>query len=329
LIRKLRIDIESWPIRGRFTISRGSKTEARVIVATIEEDGIAGRGEAVPYPRYGETVEGVAHAIETLREEIEGGMSRVDLSSHLGPGAARNALNCALWDLQAKKAGAPVWQLAGLGAPRPVITAYTISLDTPEAMAEAAGAALHAPLLKLKLGGGDGADMARMEAIRLARPDARLIVDANEGWTVGELPALMGAARDVGVELIEQPLPAGADDALDGLPRPVPLCADESVHDETSLARLGQRYDMINVKLDKTGGFTHALGLIAVARSENIGVFVGSMVCTSLGIAPAALLAGMADYADLDGPLLLARDRTPGLHYDGTTLHPPEPALWG
>jgi len=316
--------VESWPIAGEFVIARGAKREAAVVVAEVGDGKVSGRGECVPYARYGETVEGVQEAILAMRGALS---DRASLLRQMPAGAARNALDCALWDYEAKRSGTTAAMLAGVAVLRPLITAYTISLDTPEAMAaKAAAAARTMPLLKLKLGGPGDAE--RLSRVRAACPAARLIVDANEAWTPELLPALMAAAAAAGVELIEQPLPAGADAALAG-PRPVPVCADESLHDRASLAALAGRYDGINVKLDKAGGLTEALSLAADARARGLRIMVGCMVATSLSMAPATLLAQDAEWVDLDGPLLLARDRAPALRYEGALVHPPAPQLWG
>lgn len=328
--RRLVVRREDWPIAGTFTISRGSRTTAEVVVVEIHQDGRRGRGECVPYRRYGETREGTVARIESLRAEVEdGALDRPALQRRLGPGAARNALDCALWDLEAKLSGTPAWRLAGLAAPVPAVTAFTIGLDQPEAMAAAAGENRRRPLLKLKLGGGDGKDVLRVRAVREAVPDARLIVDANEAWTPPAFAGYVGELAVLGVELIEQPLPAGADGALDGRDRAVPVCADESAHDVSTLASVARFYDFVNVKLDKTGGLTEALRLTAAARSAGLGIMLGCMAGTSLGMAPAALLAHGARFVDLDGPLLLARDRDPGLRYAGGAVHPPPAELWG
>ena len=315
--------IESFRLAQAFTISRGSKTEARVVTATITRDGITGRGECVPYTRYGETVEGVRDAVAALPP----GTTREALQSLLPPGAARNAADCALWDWEAKRAGRRAWDLAGLPAPGPVVTAFTLSLDAPAAMEAAARANAHRPLLKIKLGPPD--DMPRLEAVRRGSPAASLIVDANEGWTPEVYADLAPHLLRLGVALVEQPLPAGQDEALAHMPRPVPVCADESCHDRASLGALKGRYDMVNVKLDKTGGLTEALLLREEARAMGLGLMVGCMVGTSLAMAPAVLLAQGAQVADLDGPLLLAEDRPTPLAYDERGVHPPEPSLWG
>lgn len=319
----LTLSRESFPLREVFTISRGSKTEAQVLTVTVTREGVTGRGECVPYARYGESLDSVAGAIASLPEDV----TRGALQELLPAGAARNAVDCALWDREAKRAGKPVWQLAGLPAPGPVLTCYTLSLDTPERMRAAAARAADRPILKIKLGGED--DMARLEAVRAGAPKARIVVDANEGWTAEVYAALAPHLRRLGVVLVEQPLPAGADDMLVGIARPVPVCADESCHDRGSLAALRGRYDMINIKLDKAGGLTEALALREAARAEGFGVMVGCMVSTSLSMAPAFLVAQGAEVADLDGPLILARDREPSVAYEGSVMQVPDRALWG
>ena len=325
--RRLSVRLETWPLASAFRISRGAKTESRVVVAEIAEGPHTGRAEAVPYPRYDETPEGTRTEIEGVSDAVEGGLTRAGLLEALPPGAARNALDCALWDLEAKQTGRPAWELAGLEAPEPCVTAVTLSLDTPENMGRAAARHAHLPLLKLKVT-GEG-DLARIEAARTNAPHARLIVDANEGWVPPMLDELLPALATLGVEMVEQPLPAGGDEALAGRRLSLPVCADESCHTRADLPRLKGLYPMVNIKLDKTGGLTEALALAKEAQAMGFRIMVGSMVGTSLSMAPAALLAGFADYVDLDGPLLLARDRTPGLAYDGAVMTPPEPALWG
>ena len=305
-----------------FTISRGSRTEAQVLTCTVEEGGIVGRGECVPYARYGETLE----SVEAQIRSVHGPVNRAGLYT-LPAGAARNALDCALWDLEAKKAGKRVWELAGLPAPGPMITAYTLSLDTPEAMQAQAAKNAHRPLLKIKLGTPD--DMPRLEAVRRGAPDARIIVDANEGWSAAVYADLAPHLVRLGVDLVEQPLPAGEDDALLGMERPVPVCADESCHDRASLPGLKGKYDVVNIKLDKTGGLTEALELRQAALAEGYDVMVGCMVGSSLAMAPATLVAQGASVVDLDGPLLLAEDRDNPLTYDDDGVHPPMAALWG
>ena len=324
----LKVAIEAWPIAGSFTISRGSKTQADVVVVELRDGEYRGRGECTPYPRYGETAAGVAAAIEALRQPLLDGLDRAGLQRLLPSGAARNGLDCAFWDLEAKQSGRPAHVLAGLPAPGPVNTAYTISLGTPEAMAQAARAAAARPLLKIKLGSGDE-DPARIRAIRNAAPATELIVDANEGWTPENLAANLAACAEVGVTLIEQPLPSADDLALAAVAHPIPICADESVHDRATLARLKGKYEAVNIKLDKAGGLTEALALAEDARRLGFEIMVGSMVATSLAVAPAMLLAQRARVVDLDGPLLLAKDRPGGLRFEGSRMYPPEPALWG
>jgi L-Ala-D/L-Glu epimerase / N-acetyl-D-glutamate racemase len=325
--RELSVRVERWPIRGGFTISRGSKREAVVVVATIREGPHQGRGECVPYARYGESVEGVVQSIEACGPGIAQGLDRADLQALLPAGAARNAVDCALWDLEARRSGQSVAELAGLAALHAVETAFTISLAAPEEMAARARDTASYPLLKLKLG-GDG-DEERLAAVRQAVPNARLIADANEAWRASNLERLLASARAAGVELIEQPLPASDDEALEHIDRIVPLCADESVHDRASLAAIARRYDAVNIKLDKTGGLTEALATATEARRLGLKIMVGCMVATSLAMAPALLLAQDADFVDLDGPLLLERDRVPGLAYSSGTIMPAPAALWG
>ncbi len=324
---RLTVAVERFPIAGAFTISRGSRTEAVVVVATLEEGGVRGRGECVPYARYGESVESVAAALEEQTGWIAGGGSRFDLADRMKPGAARNALDCALWDFEAKRTGRPAHELAGLSAPGPVTTAYTLSLGDPEAMEEAARNAAHRPLLKVKLG-GEG-DPERIAAVRRGAPDSRLIVDANEAWRAETIEQNLAACAAANVGLIEQPLPAGDDDLLAEIDRTIPICADESLHDRAGLDALAKRYDAINIKLDKAGGLTEALKLAHEARARGFEIMVGCMVGSSLAMAPAMLLAHHAAYVDLDGPLLLARDREPGLRYEGSTVYPPLLDLWG
>jgi L-alanine-DL-glutamate epimerase-like enolase superfamily enzyme len=321
------VRVERWPIRGGFTISRGSKHEAVVVVAAISDGLNTGHGECVPYGRYGESVEEVVACIEACAAPIARGLSRAGLLSLLSAGAARNALDCALWDLEAKRSGKRAAALAGLHPLHAVPTAFTISLGPPEAMAARAREASTYPLLKLKLG-GEG-DEERLAAVREAVPEMRLIADANEAWRPEQLEGLLKAAAAAGVELVEQPLPAGSDHLLERIARPVPICADESVHDRASLEAIAQRYDAVNIKLDKTGGLTEALVTVAHARALGLKILVGSMVATSLSMAPALLLAQDADWVDLDGPLLLARDRVPGLTYASGLVSPPPPELWG
>ncbi len=326
-MRRLTVEIERWPIAGTFTISRGSRTEAVVVVATITEGETVGRGECVPYARYGETVEGVADLLREQAERVAIGATRTQLLTDMKPGAARNALDCALWDFEAKRTGASIAEIADLPAPRPVTTAYTISLGTPEAMENAARAAAHRPLLKVKLG-GDG-DPARITAVRLGAPDSTLIVDANEAWLPANFEANLAACRAAGVKLIEQPFPAANDEALASFTSDIPICADETMHAREGLDRVARLYQAVNIKLDKTGGLTEALLVKQAAQALGLQIMVGCMVGTSLAMAPAMMLAAEAAYVDLDGPLLLARDRQPGLIYEGSLVHPPAPALWG
>jgi L-Ala-D/L-Glu epimerase len=326
-VMNLSVQIERWPLASAFTISRGSKTEAVVVVAELSDGTHKGRGECVPYARYGESPEGVVAAIEAMRAALMQGLDRAGLQSAVPAGAARNALDCAFWDLEAKRSGRRVFELAGISAPEPRTTAYTISLGPAAAMAEAAARAADRPLLKVKLGSGD--DGERIMAVRRAAPHAELIVDANEGWADDNLVQNLAACAQAGVTLIEQPLPEGRDGALAQIKRPIPVCADESVHDRASLAALAGKYDAINVKLDKTGGLTEALALVAEAEKHGLAIMLGCMVATSLAMAPAMLLAQKASVVDLDGPLLLAKDRPEGLRYVGSAGYPPEPALWG
>ena len=315
--------IESWPLAREFVISRGAKREAHVVVATVSDGRWTGRGECVPYVRYGQTPEATLATLQTIGEIVD----RDRLNRDFPPDAARNALDCALWDLEAKRAGKRAAEIAGLDDVRPVLTCYTLSLDTPEAMAAAARAVPHLPLLKLKL--GQRGDAERMRAVRQARPDARLVADANEGWDVGDLTQLLDVAAETGFELIEQPLPADRDSALAQIERRVPVCADESAHTSAGLIPLRDRYDAVNIKLDKTGGLTEALHMAREARRLGFRIMAGCMVATSLAMAPALLVAQLADWADLDGPLLLARDREFGLAIHDGIIAPPDPRLWG
>jgi L-alanine-DL-glutamate epimerase-like enolase superfamily enzyme len=319
--------IERWPIEGGFTISRGAKTEAVVVVAEVRQGDVTGRGECVPYPRYGETAEATLAAIIAMKDAVGRGLNRQALQSAMPPCAARNALDCALLDLEAKQSGARIWDLLGRAAPQPCVTAYTISLGSPETMAAATARVAYRPLLKIKLGGeGDG---ARIAAVRRAAPESELIVDANEAWTPANIEQNLADCAKCGVTLVEQPLPAGQDAALGRIKRPISVCADESVHDRASLPGLRERYDAVNIKLDKTGGLTEALAMADAAAAQGFDIMVGCMVATSLAMAPALLLAQQARFVDLDGPLLLARDREGGLRYDGSLVYPPDAALWG
>jgi L-alanine-DL-glutamate epimerase-like enolase superfamily enzyme len=325
--RKLTIARDVFRLAEVFTISRGSKSTADVLTVTIAEDGFVGRGECVPYARYGETVETVEASVEDLRQAIEEGITREALQDLLPSGAARNAVDCALWDLEARKSGRRAYELAGLAAPGPVITAFTLSLDDSATMRLKARKNAYRPLLKIKLG-GEG-DLDRVVAVHEGAPDSSIVVDANEGWNAESYRVLAPELLKLGVRMVEQPLPASDDDALLDLERPLPVCADESCHDRASLSSLAGKYDMINIKLDKTGGLTEALLLKHEALSLGYGIMVGCMVGTSLAMAPAILVAQGADVVDLDGPLLLAEDRECPLRYDAEGVHPPEPQLWG
>ncbi|MCG8594533.1 MAG: L-Ala-D/L-Glu epimerase [Kiloniellales bacterium] len=323
----LTVRAETWPLARTFTISHGSRTEAEVVVVELAEDGIRGRGEGVPVPRYGLDAAAVVTQIEAQRSALEAGLTREELQERLAPGPARCALDCAFWDLEAKRSARPAWDLAGLDAPLPVVTALTIAIDTPERMGQAAAEAADHPLLKIKLDGE--AVLERVSAVRAAVPEARLLVDANEGWSPESLSAVLPSLAELGVEMIEQPLPADGDRELARLNRSVPICADESCHDSASVEGLEERYDMVNIKLDKTGGLTEALQLKAAAEARGLGIMVGCMVGTSLSMAPALLVAQGAAVVDLDGPLWLKKDRGEGLVFDKGLVHPPTAALWG
>lgn len=327
--RMLAVARESWPIRGVFRISRGARTEAEVVLVTVTDGGTVGRGECVPYARYGETVDSVIAQIEGVAHAVADGVDREGLLGILPAGAARNAVDCALWDLEAKSRGLPAWQIAGLdAAPQPVTTVYTLSVDSPDAMGEAARENAHRPRLKLKMT-GDGEDLPRVSRIRDNAPGVDLVVDANEAWDLAAYTEIAPKLAALGVSMIEQPLPAGDDAALIGAARPTVVCADESCHDTATLDALEGKYDMINIKLDKTGGLTEALRLKAEAERRGFRVMVGCMIGTSLAMAPGMIVSQGAELVDLDAPLLLAKDREPGLVYDGSTVMPPEPELWG
>jgi L-alanine-DL-glutamate epimerase-like enolase superfamily enzyme len=323
----LTVRTERWPIAGAFSISRGAKTEAQVVVVELNDGRHRGRGECVPYARYDQTVASVTAALGALGDKLTFGFDRKALQQAIPAGAARNALDCAFWDLEAKRAGKPAYELAELPAPQPLTTAYTISIGTPDVMAAAAQAASGRKLLKIKLGGTG--DPERIAAVRMAAPHSELIVDANEGWTADNLAANLAACAAAGITLVEQPLPSNADAALGSIRRPVTVCADESVHDRAGLAALVGRYDAVNIKLDKTGGLTEALAMVQEAERLGFRIMVGCMVATSLAMAPAVLIAQRARVVDLDGALLLAKDRPDGLRYDGSLVYPPTPALWG
>lgn len=319
----LSVTSEAFRLAEAFVISRGSRTEAKVITVNATDGAHRGWGECVPYARYGESLDSVTAQIEALPNDV----TRATLQDVLAPGAARNAVDCALWDLEAKQAGKRIWQMLDLPAPVACLTAYTLSLGTPESMQAAAAKNAFRPLLKIKLGTPD--DMGRLEAVRRGAPKSRIIVDANEGWSAEVYADLAPHLVRMGVDLVEQPMPAGQDDMLAEMERPLPVCADESCHDRASLAALVGKYDMINIKLDKTGGLTEALALRAQAQAMGFGIMVGCMVGTSLAMAPAVLLAQGARVTDLDGPLLLAEDRANALQYDAEGVHPPASALWG
>lgn len=318
---------ESWPIAGKFTISRGSKTSAEVVVAELTDGPHRGVGECVPYARYGESIESVTAQLQAVADAVRDGAGRMDIQSLIKPGAARNALDCAFWDLEAKQQSKRAWQLAGVAAPKPLVTAYTISLDTAEKMGAQAKANAARPLMKLKLT-GEG-DLERVAAVKDNAPGATLIVDANEGWSIDMVEPFSARLKELGVAMIEQPLPASDDDALANVAHPIPLCADESAHASADFHKLVGKYDMINIKLDKTGGLTEALILRQMAMDAGMQVMVGCMVATSLAMAPAMLVADGAAFVDLDGPLLLSKDREPGIAFDGSRMMPVEPALWG
>lgn len=320
---QIEVRAESFPLASVFTISRGSRTEAHVVTVRISRNGVHGQGECVPYSRYGESIESVVRQIESLPSKF----SRMELQELLPPGAARNAVDCALWDLESKESGRRVWELARLPAPLPVTTAYTLSLEDPDRMKASAARQSHRPLLKIKLGTPD--DIPRLEAVREASPESAIIVDANEGWNRESYLEMIPHLVRLGVKMVEQPLPAGNDAPLEEMERPVPVCADESCHDRSTLPELKGRYDMINIKLDKTGGLTEALALKKAALQEGFGLMVGCMVGTSLAMAPALLVAQEADVVDLDGPLLLAGDREKPLLYEESLVHPPDTELWG
>jgi len=323
----LDVRIERFPITGSFTISRGAKTEAVTVVAEVRRGGRTGRGECVPYSRYDETPQATLKKLEAMRQAVSQGLDRQALMAAMPAGAARNALDCALMDLEAKTAGKRAWDLLGRRPPVPCVTAYTISLGSPETMAAAAEKAAHRQLLKVKLG-GDG-DIERLAAVRRAAPKSELIVDANEAWTPSNLEQNLAACAEVGVTLVEQPLPSDWDEMLGRIRRPVHVCADESVRDRKSLEGLRLRYDAVNIKLDKAGGLTEALATADAAKALGFDIMVGCMVATSLAMAPAMLLTAQARFVDLDGPLLLARDRDHGLRYEGSLVDPPDAALWG
>lgn len=324
---KLTVREDVFPIAGAFTISRGTRTESRVVTVELERDGIRGWAECYPYARYDETVDSVIAQIEAMTPKLADGMDRLALQDAMPPGAARNGLDCAFWDFEAKASGKRVWELAGLPEPGPEITAYTLSLGEPDAMRTKAAENAHRPLLKIKLGGAG--DIDRLRAVREGAPNAKIVVDANEGWDAETYARIAPVVLELGVAMVEQPLPAADDGALAGIDRPLLVCADEACHDRASLPALVGKYDMINIKLDKTGGLTEALALKAEAEAQGFQVMVGCMIGSSLGMAPATLVAQGCAVVDLDGPLLLAADRDAPLTYDANGVHPPKPDLWG
>ena len=324
----LNIHIEAWPLEGAFRISRGTRKVSDVLMVEVNDGNYVGRGECFPYARYGEDIDSVQKQLNSVRSEIEHGLDRQALLNVLAPGAARNAVDCALWDLEAKRAGVRVWDLADLPAPEPVTTVYTLGVDEPAIMGERARENSDRPRLKLKMT-GDGADLERVRNIHKNAPNARLVVDANEGWTIEQYLEYAPQFKELGVEMIEQPLPSTDDEQLRGVDRSIPVCADESCHDRATLPALVGKYDMINIKLDKTGGLTEALNLRDAAMKQGLSIMVGCMIGTSLAMAPGILVAQAATIVDLDGPLLLAEDRNPGLSFTGSIIHPPEPRLWG
>lgn len=327
MTRTVTIRSENWPLARPFGISRGVKTAADVVVVEITDGDAKGWAECVPYPRYDETVEGVMAEIAEVQLAIEGGAGSAEINELMIAGAARNAVDCALWDLQAKLEGRPVADLIGVGSLSPEITAETIGIGTPEEMGARAAELSHAPLLKVKLDAND--IEARMNAIHAAAPNARLVIDPNEGWTVELVSEKANYLADIGVEMLEQPVPAADDDGLSGINCPVPICADESLHTSDDLETLKSKYDIVNIKLDKTGGLTEAMSLKQKAQDMGFGIMVGCMVGTSLAMAPAVLIAQGAKIVDLDGPLLLKQDRDNGLDFTGGKIHPPKPELWG
>jgi len=318
---------ESWPIEGSFTISRGSRTHANVVVVQLQQGEYVGRGECVPYARYDESIDSVIAQLASLKEQINAGLTREQMQSLLPAGAARNALDCAYWDLTCKQSQQRIWQQMDNAQPSSLVTAFTLSLDTPERMKAAAIKNAHRPLLKLKLA-GEG-DVERVAAVREGSPDARIIVDANEGWNEAQYLAMVPELVKLGVEMIEQPFPASDDAALEHLPRPITLCADESCHDRSSLKHIIGRYDMINIKLDKTGGLTEAIALKEEAEKAGLQIMVGCMLATSLAMAPAFMIAQNVQVVDLDGPLLLSKDRQPGIEFDESQMNVYAAALWG
>lgn len=329
-MRRLRVRREHWPLKSPFAISRLTQNDAEMVVVEIDEDGFTGRGEAEPLDAFGQRGPDPVAEVEALRAEIESGLDRAWLLNAMPPGPARNAVDCALWDLEAKTAMVRAWTLLGIEQPAPVETVYTLGVEAPERMAEAAARESGRPILKLKLGGGTAAeDIARVEAVRRAAPAVRLVADANGGWQPEEVAGMLAELDRLRVEMVEQPLPPERDSALVGMLRAIPVYADESFGGDADVSALSAGYDGVNIKLDKAGGLTHAVRQLQAAKARSLGVMVGCNVGTSLAMAPAFVLAQEADYVDLDGPLLLKWDREPGLRYEGSTVHPPSPGVWG
>jgi L-Ala-D/L-Glu epimerase / N-acetyl-D-glutamate racemase len=326
-MRSLVIHPESWDLTQTFRIARGFRNASDVVRVEIFDNGRVGEAECCPYPRYGESVESVINQIDSTRDLIESGGGREDLANFLPAGAARNAIDCALWDIEAKAEGVPVAQLAGVATAQRLETALTVVIDTPHLMGEAAAKISAAPLIKVKLDANE--IVPRLEAVRSAAPDATLIIDANESWTMRTLFEVMGDLVRLDVKLIEQPLPAGKDEELAGYQSPICLCADESCHTVAGLGNLKNRYQGINIKLDKTGGLTGALQLARAANKDGFEIMVGCMLGTSLAMAPAAILAGYADYLDLDGPFFMVNDRHIPILYEMGQMTLPERGLWG
>ncbi len=326
-MRSLQVKKEIFSVKGVFSISRSSVTSIEVVVVEISENGVIGRGECRPYQRYGETIEKTITQILSIREKLEQGLSREQLQLELPPSAARNAIDCALWDLEAKQSGRTVWQLAGLPEPGPVVTAYTISVADQQKMVEDAKKNAHRPILKVKV--SNQAVVETLKAIRMACPHAKLLIDANEAWSLEDYQRITPQLKELDIAMIEQPLLAGKDESLSSLPHPVPLCADESCHDSNTLEKLQGHYEIINIKLDKTGGLTEAIKTAKKAKELGFEIMIGCMLSTSLSIAPAFLLSGYASFLDLDGPILLAEDRPSGLKFEGSNIFPPDRNFWG
>ena len=324
----MKINVESWPLAGKFKISRGTRKVSDVIVVELSDGDYFGWGECFPYARYGEDIDSVQNQIKAVRSNIEAGADRHAVMDIMPPGAARNAIDCALWDLESKRTGTRVWDLAKLSIPKPVTTVFTLGVDAPLIMGEKARENCLRPRLKLKMT-GDGLDLERVRQIHTNAPASRLVVDANEGWNIEQYIEYAPQLKELSVEMIEQPLPSSDDEQLKFVERPIPVCADESCHDRSTLPDLVGKYDMINIKLDKTGGLTEALNLRTEALNLGLDIMVGCMIGTSLAMAPGVIVAQGAPIVDLDGPLLLARDRDPGLEFSGSIINPPEKELWG